>query len=69
MFKFGNCEMKAGHVSLVLRGGITEYKVFGFALSENVDGVEYIVLQPADRRCAPVFRCEKNRIGSLTVYL
>lgn len=69
MVKFANCEMKAGHVSLTLRGGITEYKVYGYALTETIDNVEYIKLQPADRRCSPVFRCEKSRVSTLTVHL
>ena len=69
MMKFNNCEVKAGEVSLTQRGGIAEYKVYGYAVCTTVNGVECVELQPADRRCAPVLRCEKTMIAKLTINL
>lgn len=69
MVKFANCEVAAGRIRLTLRGGMAEYAVYGYAFAEKVDDVDYVILQPADRRCSPVFRCEKNQIATLTINL
>ena len=68
MKKFVNCEMKAAHVTLRLSGGVAEYKVFGYAITrKDEDGIEYILLQPADCRCNPVMKVPKRNVASLEV--
>jgi hypothetical protein len=66
MKKLQNCEMKPAHITMRLIGGITQFTIYGYALtSVDDDGNEYIELQPADCRCSPAMRVPKQNVASL----
>ena len=65
MRKFTNCEMTASNVTLKLKGGITEYKIYGFSIIERIDGIDMICLQPADLRKKPVMKVPVELVASI----
>lgn len=68
MKKFScGCEMKAGNISIKVLGGITTYKIYGYAYREDCSDGEYIVIQPADLRYSPVAKFPVEKVESLIV--
>ncbi len=69
MKMFGNCSVEAGRVSLRVKGGKATYNMYGYAIREDREGMETIVLQPADCRCKPVMEIPVQYVESLTIDL
>lgn len=68
MKRCSNCEIQAGNISLRLNGGITVYKVYGYAFCCTDEmGRECIELQPADLRKKPVMVVPKANVASVVV--
>ena len=65
MMKFSNCEMTAGHITLKLESGITEYKIYGYVCRHDTPKGEMICLQPADKRKGVVFMAPPEKIASI----
>ena len=65
MKNFLNCEIAPAHITLRLREGVVEYKIYGFAL-RDIDDMDFIVIKPADLRRNPVMRIPVEEIESIT---
>ena len=65
MKTFMNCEIAPAHITLRLRGGIVEYRIYGFAVKDR-ENEDYIVIKPADARRNPVMRIPVEEIESIT---
>ena len=66
MTKFTNCEMVAGHITLKLKGGMTDYKIYGYAYRRMMEEGDMICLQPADKRRSVVFMAPVEKVESIT---
>lgn len=65
MTKFINCEMEAGYITLRLKGGITDYKIYGYTYRHMTEEGEMICLQLADKKRV-VFMAPIEKIESIT---
>ena len=66
MKKFSNCEMISAMINLRLKGGVADYKICGYAITENVNGRECVVLQPTDLRRSPAMIVPIENVASIT---
>lgn len=70
MKKFESIEMEPARITMRLKGKVTAYKIFGYALVQRKEEegtiVEYTVLQPSDMRCNPVVRVPSHMVLSIT---
>lgn len=66
MKNFSNCEMTSAMINLRLKGGIADYKICGYAINQEVNGRECIILQPADLRCRAAMIVPVENVASIT---
>lgn len=68
MLKFSDdIEMKAGNISMTIKGGIVTYELYGYVYRKNSPNGEYVILQPEDLRKNPVAKLPIGTIASLTM--
>ena len=67
MKKFSNCSMTAANITLTLKNGKATYRIYGYTYRTEHEGVESVVLQPADLRCSPVFYAPVAEVASIDV--
>lgn len=68
MLKFSDgIEIKAGNISMVTKGGIATYELYGYVYREDSPNGEYVILQPEDLRKNPVAKFPIEKIASLIV--
>ena len=65
MKNFLNCAIAPAHITLKLREGITEYRIYGFAM-RDVEDMDFIIIKHADLRRNPVMRIPVEEIESIT---
>lgn len=66
MREFQSCEMKPAHITMRLVGGITQFTIYGYALTGvDSNGNECVELHHADGHGGPAMRVPKQSVASL----